>query len=430
MKLDQTMTEQIFSRKSGRNVCPGELLNLAVDAVMVHDFNAPHVLEVLQTLKEKLGTSDTFSRTNHSPRVLGVIDHLWPAPTIDSAIAQDTFRKLGATYGFTMAPFGEGICHHLMLEMGFVKPGDIVIGTDSHSCSYGAFNAFGTGMGASETAATIFTGRCWFKVPKATLVRLSGKRPFWLTAMDINLALNKILSNDGCLYQTLEFAPDNLDQFSIDARITMCNMAVELGSKSAIMPRDAILESHLAGLRIDDFSSGPVFDPAATYHRVVEINLEDLLPQIAVPPNFRSVCNVRELEGMKVDQIVIGGCTNGRMEDMAAACRILSQGMVSSHVRLFIAPASRSVMLEMTKQGMTEVFLRHGATILPPGCGPCSGMHLGVMGDGQIVLSTTNRNSAGRMGSHTADIYLVSPATAAASALHGEISDPCKQERM
>ncbi len=422
------MTEQIFSRKSGRAVCAGELLNISVDAVMIHDFNAPHVLEVLQTLREKLGASKTSLGKNHSPRVLGVIDHLWPAPTIDSAVSQEMFRSLGTTYGFTMAPFGDGICHHLMLEMGFVKPGDIAIGTDSHSCTYGAFNAFGTGMGASETAATIYTGRCWFKVPKSTLVRLSGRRPSWLAAMDINLALNKILSNDGCLYQTLEYAPENLEQFSIDARITLCNMAVELGGKSAIMPRDPLLENYLSRLGIDDFGNGPEYDPAATYDRVVEINLEDLLPQIAVPPNFRSVRDVRELAGMKVDQIVIGGCTNGRLEDMAAACRILSQGKVSSHVRLFISPASRSVMVDMTRLGMTEIFLRQGATILPPGCGPCSGMHLGVMGDGQIVLSTTNRNSAGRMGSNTADIYLVSPLTAAVSALHGEVSDPCKQE--
>ena len=425
--MNQTMTEQIFSRKSGRKVSAGELLNLSVDAVMIHDFNAPHVLEVLHILHDKLGTSKASSRGKHSPRVLGVIDHLWPAPTIESAMSQDAFRKMGLRYGFTIAPFGEGICHHLMLEKGFIKPGDIAIGTDSHSCTYGAFNAFGTGMGASETAATIFTGKCWFKVPQSTLVKLSGKKQPMVSAMDINLELNKILSNDGCLYQTLEFATENLDQFSIDSRITMCNMAVELGGKSAIMPKDSILESYLINLGIDDLGSGPFYDPAALYARTVDIDLNNLSPQIAIPANFKSVCNVDKLAGMRVDQVVIGGCTNGRVEDMAAACQILSKRMVAPHVRLFIVPASRSVMIEMTKLGVTEIFLRQGATILPPGCGPCSGMHLGVMGDGQTVLSTTNRNSAGRMGSNKADIYLVSPMTAAISAIKGEISDPSKE---
>jgi 3-isopropylmalate dehydratase large subunit len=424
------MTEQIFSRKNGGNVSAGDLVNLAVDAVMIHDFNAPHVLEVLQALTDKLGRSGASSRGDRSPRVLGVVDHLWPAPTIQSALSQDAFRKAGLRYGFTMAPHGEGICHHLMLEMGFIKPGDIAIGTDSHSCTYGAFNAFGTGMGASETAATIFTGRCWFKVPRATLVRLSGRIRPGVTAMDINLALIKTLSNDGCLYQTLEFAPENLGQFSMDARITLCNMAVELGGKSALMPRDALLERYLAALGIADSGRGPVYDPGAAYERVVVVQLDDLSPQIAAPPNFRSVCDVEKLAGMKVDQVVIGGCTNGRVEDMAAACRILSRGKVASEVRLLIVPASRSVLLEMTKSGITEVFVRQGATILPPGCGPCSGMHLGVLGDGQTVLSTTNRNSAGRMGSNKAEIHLVSPTTAAASAIAGELSVPGGAERV
>ena len=427
--MSQTMTEQIFSRKNGKKVSAGELLNLSVDAVMIHDFNAPHVLDVLQTLSDKLGTAGTPARGGRTPRVLGVIDHLWPAPTIQSALSQDAFRKAGLRYGFTMAPHGEGICHHLMLEMGFIKPGDLAIGTDSHSCTYGAFNAFGTGMGASETAATIFTGRCWFKVPRATLVRFSGKMRPRITAMDVNLALMRTLSNDGCLYQTLEFAPENLEQFSMDARITMCNMAVELGSKSAIMPRDAVLQRFLAGLGIVDLGHGPSYDPGAAYERVVDIDLDGLTPQIASPPNFRSVCDVEKLAGMKVDQIVIGGCTHGRVEDMSAACRVLSRGMVSPRVSLLIAPASRSVLLEMTRSGITEVFVRQGATILPPGCGPCSGMHLGVLGDGQTVLSTTNRNSAGRMGSNKAEIYLVSPTTAAASAMAGELCVPAGKER-
>lgn len=427
--MGQTMTEQIFSRKSGRSVRAGELLNLAVDAVMIHDFNAPHVLEVLREMEHKLGTPKFLSLIkSNSPKVLGVIDHLWPSPTIESALSHDRFRELGALYGFTMAPFGEGICHHLMLEMGFVKPGDLIVGTDSHSCTYGVFNAFGTGIGASEAAVALVTGKCWFKVPQATLVKFSGKKPAWITTKDIVLALIKELTTDGCLYQTIEFAPDNLEQFSIDARITLCNMAVELAGKSAIMPGDLILEQHLAKQGIG-LENGPQYDADADYQRVVTINLEKLSPLVAVPPGFREVCEAKELQGTKVDQVVIGGCTNGRLEDMVAASRIFSAGpMPPSHVRLLIAPASRSVMVEMTRLGITEIFLQHGATVLPPGCGPCSGLHLGVAGDCQTILSTTNRNSAGRMGSNTASIYLTSPITAAVSAVYGEITDPRRDE--
>jgi 3-isopropylmalate/(R)-2-methylmalate dehydratase large subunit len=427
--MGQTMTEQMFSRKSGKRVQAGEIVNLPVDAIMIHDLNAPHVLEVLQQVEETLGADAFLARIKgHSPKVLGVIDHLWPPPTIDSAASQDNFRKSGSRCGFTMAPFGEGICHHLMLEMGFVEPGGVIVGTDSHSCTYGVFNAFGTGIGASETAAALVTGKCWFKIPKATLVRFSGKRPAWVTAKDAVLALIKELTVDGCLYQVVEFGPDNLEQFTLDARITLCNMAVEMGAKSAVMPVDSILAEHLSKQGIS-LKNGAQFDPDAAYERVVDVNLEALSPLVAVPPNFREICEAGALAGTKVDQVVIGGCTNGRLDDMEATCRIFANGPVPPpHVRLLISPATRSVLTEMTRRGMTETFLRSGATILPPGCGPCSGFHLGVAGDGQTIVSTTNRNGAGRMGSGHAAIYLTSPLTAAASAICGEITDPRKFE--
>lgn len=403
-----TLAERILSVKIGRRAVPGELLVVEVDRVMVVDSIAPNVLRLLD---EELG-----GRVVDPSRLSFVLDHVAPAATVAVATAQRDIRDFARRHGAGLFDVGRGICHQLLIEEGLAQPGTVVLGSDSHSTTYGAVCAFGSGVGATDIALAIATGNCWLRVPETIRVRFSGVRPPGTSAKDVALEVIRRLGADGATYCSLEF--HGAESFSAGEKMTLANLAVEAGAKVGLVAPDRALARHYrvpAWLQVD---------PAADYQRTLDIDLSNIGPLLALPAQVDNVEPAARHLGTRIDQVFIGTCTNGRLEDLHAAAAELRGRRVAESTRLLIVPASATVFAEAVADGTAAVLLAAGAVFGTPGCGPCMGRHQGVLAPGEVCLSTGNRNFVGRMGSPDARILLGSPALAAASAAAGEIALP------
>ncbi|MEN3203066.1 MAG: 3-isopropylmalate dehydratase large subunit, partial [Atribacterota bacterium] len=356
-------------------------------------------------------------------RIVFVIDHNAPSPLESVSRLHDLMRSFAKRFGIRVFEVGEGVCHELMMSRGLVVPGDLVVGADSHTCTYGAIGAFSTGIGSTELAVVMMTGKLWFKVPETICIRLLGELPKGVYAKDVILHLAALLGADGATYQAIEFHGPVVESLSVEERATITNMAVEVGAKAGLVPPDAKTLSWVRE-RTDRPFEVVLPDPDAAYAKVLEIDCSSLEPQVAFPHRVDTARGIREAEGIPIQEAFIGTCTNGRIPDLEVAAQILRGRKVHPEVRLIVAPASREVFLFALEKGWVEDIVKAGGVFVPPGCGPCVGTHQGIPGDGWNVISTANRNFRGRMGNREASIYLASPATVAASAIEGKITDP------
>ncbi len=408
-----TISEKIFSRASGKEAKANDFVTANIDYAMAHDGTS--VLAV-RSFRE-MGVEKVWN----PERIVIPFDHISPANNETAAALQHDIRSWISEQGIpNFYEIGEGICHQVFPENGFALPGKLVVGADSHSCTYGAFGAFGTGVGATDMSEIFATGKLWFKVPESMKITVNGKLGKRISAKDLTLNVIGTVGAAGATYRAVEFYGDTIESLSMSGRMTLSNMAIEMGAKTGIIPPDKTTFDFIKDRAVEEYE--PVYsDENATYIKEYNIDVTDLEPQIARPHEVDNVCGVSEVEGTKVDQVFIGTCTNGRLEDLEVAADILKGEKVA--VRTVIAPASRSVLIEAIRNGTAETLLQAGVALITPGCGPCLGAHMGVIGEGEVCISTANRNFKGRMGTG-GFIYLASPATAAASALTGEISDP------
>lgn len=407
-----TMTEEIFSRKIGRPVHAGEIVIAPVDYVMSHDNTTPLAIESFRKLERPLWDRE---------RVIIAFDHMVPAPTVAAAELHRRIRSFIEEQGITNV-FTEGICHQVMVERGFVVPGGLVVGADSHSCTYGALGCFGTGMGSTDVAVIFATGRSWFRIPETLRITLHGELQHGVYAKDICLALARRLDVDGATSLSIEYGGEAVRGMDISERMTLANMSIEMGAKAGLVEPDEATFSYLSGRARDEYE--PTYPVRAQYADTVELDVSDLTPQVACPNEVSNVTSVVEVEGTPLDQVFIGTCTNGRVDDLAIAAQVLQGKTVHAGTRLVITPASRDVYLEALRRGYISTLMQAGAQITNAGCGPCIGRHQGVLAGHERALTTQNRNFKGRMGDPTSELYLGSPATAAASAIAGHIADP------
>ncbi|MGQ9692820.1 MAG: 3-isopropylmalate dehydratase large subunit [Thermaceae bacterium] len=408
--MGQTLAEKILSQKAGRPVKAGELVVVEVDQVMVVDSIAGSFFKRLDYLQ---------ATPRHPERVSIVIDHVAPAANVEVAKAQKEIREWGKRWGIRVFDVGRGVCHQVLVEEGLAQPGWVVVGSDSHSTTYGAVGAFGTGMGATDIALAAASGKTWLRVPETVKVTLRGTLPKGVTAKDAALEMVRLLTADGATYMAVEIhLVDGAENLSRGGRMTLANLTVEAGAKAGlVVPSGEILEMY----EVPDWLYP---DPDANYIKEVEIDLSTLTPRVSVPFYVDNVHEVAAVKGKRVDQVFIGTCTNGRLEDLRAAAEVLKGKKVAPHVRLLVVPASAKVLEEAAKDGTLLTLLEAGATLGTPGCGPCMGRHMGVLAPGEVCVSTSNRNFRGRMGAADAEIYLASPRVAAASAVAGYITTP------
>jgi 3-isopropylmalate/(R)-2-methylmalate dehydratase large subunit len=408
MSMDQTISEKIISHHAGKEVRAGDIVIVPVDGVMATDATAPFAIRAFREMGGQ-ALSD--------PQIVSlVIDHAAPAPNERTANLHRMMREFHEEMGGHFYDIGSGICHQIMVENEHVRPGDIFIGADSHTPTYGALNAFAAGVGSTDLAAVLLTGQIWLKVPETIKIELTGTLPRGIAAKDVILSLLGRLTISGATYKAVEFTGPAVAALTLASRMTLANMTAEMGAKTGLVdPR---------GLELPyDFT--PVqADADAEYVQTVRLDVSDLRPQIAIPHSPDNVRPIDEALGQPVDQAFIGSCTNSRLEDLHMAARVLQGKKIHRRVRMVIAPASKNVFQAALEDGTVQTLVESGATFITSGCGPCVGTHQGIPGDGDVVISSTNRNFQGRMGNPRASIYLGSPAVVAASALHGVISDP------
>jgi len=413
--MGKTLSEKILSDKSGTNARAGDIVIAPVDLAFVQDTTGPLTVRQFKEVKH-----DTLA----SPQQTAVfLDHAIPSPSRQLSNDHQLLRRFADETGCQIFEGGSGICHQLVAE-NFANPGDIIVGADSHTVTAGGLGAFATGMGSSDIAVVFSLGKTWFRVPESFKISIQGKFKKWVGAKDIILHLIGVLGADGATYKALEFNGDTVASMTVPHRLTIANMAVEAGAKVGIFPSDNITRSYLTAQGRGSKYRELRPDADAEYERSIILDASELEPMMAMPHAVNNVTPVKMLAGTKIDQVFIGTCTNGRLEDLAAAAAILKNKKINSRVRLIVAPASQQVLSRAMKIGYIQVLVKAGAMVLPPGCAACLGVHQGVLGDNETCVSTANRNFKGRMGNPEASIYLASPATAAASAVTGEITDP------
>lgn len=416
--MGQTFAEKVLARKSKlEKVVPGQIVTLRPDHLLTHDNTAAIIKKIDSDLAE-------FGVVSTDLPVI-VLDHVIPAADEKTATNHKLVRDFARKHKLkNFFDIGTGVCHQVFVEKGFALPGTVVVGSDSHTCSYGAVGAFSTGIDRTEAAAILLTGETWFKVPYSIKITLSGRLGPPVSAKDLILHIIGDLGADGANYTAVEFHGDTAG-LSIDDRFTMANMGVEMGAKVAVFPVDELTRKYLSSAGIEDFRYQSIWaDGDARYLSRFTYHLPDIEPVVACPHAVDSVKPAAELEGVEIHQFLIGTCTNGRVSDLEVAASILEGKKVAEGRRLLILPASKAVFENALKTGIIQKLSRAGAVVLPPGCGPCLGAHQGVLAPGERCLSTANRNFKGRMGCKEAEIYLASPATVAASALYGKITDP------
>ena len=419
--MGQTLIEKIIAHNIGREkVTPGEIVTVNVNRVMVHDIFIPFVADKF----EEMG----FSRIWDPDRMVLIYDHLVPASQIDDTRHFAKGDAFAAKYGVKNVHRSDGICHQLMTEAGYVKPGDIAFGTDSHTTTYGCVGAFSTGIGYTEMAGILGTGKLWIRVPETIRVQIDGTLPDNVTSKDVILRILGDLRADGATYKSLEFTGSTVEAMSVAARMTMSNMAVECGAKCGLFAPDEKTAEY-CGIPADDFRKDSFLqslhgDPDAVYERTLTYRAEDLVPVMACPSQVDNIRPVSEIAGIPVDQVFLGSCTNGRLEDLAAAAEILKGRKIAPFVKFIVTPASRKIYRQALEAGILGTLAEAGAMITHPGCGLCCGRAGGILTDGEVVVATNNRNFLGRMGTSKVRIYLASPKSAAWAALTGKITVP------
>ena len=413
--MGKTLVEKILSEKTGSDVKPGDIVVSPVDWALVQDTTGP------LTVREFLGLG--LPKLANPSHTIMFIDHAAPSPQKQLSCDHTFLRKFAKDYGAVLFDVGEGVCHQIMAEK-FARPGDIIVGADSHTVTAGGLGAFATGMGSSDVAAAFGLGKTWFRVPESFLIRLTGKLQKYVTAKDIILHLIGSIGADGATYKSLEFGGSGVATLPVSDRLTIANMAVEAGAKVGLFPSDDATLDYLTqqGRKADHRYVSA--DTDAVYERLIEIDLSTLEPTIAKPHTVDNTATIGQVKGTKVDQVFIGTCTNGRLEDLRLAAEILKGKRRNPATRLLVAPASPQILLAGMRLGYIQTLIESGAIILPPGCAGCLGVHQGVLGDGETCLSTANRNFLGRMGNPEGLIFLSSTPTAAASAITGVITDP------
>ncbi|MCF2671146.1 MAG: 3-isopropylmalate dehydratase large subunit [Butyricicoccus sp.] len=416
--MAMTMTQKILAKHAGLDsVAAGQLIEANVDLTLANDITGPVAIREM----EKAGFEHVFDRT----KIALVMDHFAPNKDIKSAqqcLECRTFARKHDIVNFF--DVGEmGIEHALLPEKGLTAPGELIIGADSHTCTYGALGAFSTGVGSTDLAAGMATGKAWFKVPSALKFVLTGKKAPWISGKDIILHIIGMIGVDGALYKSMEFVGDGVAELSMDDRFTICNMAIEAGAKNGIFPVDDKTLSYIKD-RVHREITVFEADPDAEYEAIYEIDLSALRPTVSCPHLPENTKTVDELGRIEIQQAVIGSCTNGRIEDMRIAASILKGKHVAKDVRTIVIPATQEVYLQCIEEGLAKTFIQAGAIVSTPTCGPCLGGHMGILAQGERSVSTTNRNFVGRMGHITSEIYLASPAVAAASAVAGYICGP------
>lgn len=413
--MDKTFVENIIGRKTAKEVNTGDIVEVEPDLCMSHD-NAGLVIKKFR----EIGKKDVWDKE----KLFIVLDHRAPSESIKTANEHKLIRDFVIEQGIdNFLDIGAGICHQVVIEKPYILPGQIGIGTDSHTTSYGCIGAFSTGIGATEMASVWATGRIWFKIPQTYHVNIEGKYPLGVFSKDVILHIVGDIGCDGAIYKSIEFYGSTVDKMSISDRFVLSNLSMEMGAKSAVTPFDRTTEEYIRNKGI--FTFEPIFaNGDAEYEKSFEYDISNLEPQVAFPHSVDNVKPVTEAKDIKINQVFIGSCTNGRMDDMEITAKILEGKNIHKNVRLIICPASREIYSMAIKRGFFDIFLKAGAVIINPGCGPCLGAHQGIIGDGEVALTTTNRNFKGRMGSTKGFVYLSSPATAAASAVKGKISDP------
>ena len=413
--MGQTIAEKIISAHVGRDVKAGELVIAKVDVAAVQDGTGPLTVQEFKKLgKEKLANPE---------RTILFIDHAAPSPRKELSNSHMVLREFSKDYGAVLSDVGEGVCHQRLIET-HVNPGEILVGADSHTCTSGALGAFATGMGSTDIAVAMALGKTWLKVPSTYKVEVNGAFPKGVCAKDLILHLIGTIGADGATYRALEFSGSTIEDMSMADRFTIANMAVEAGAKAGLFVTDEKTKQYLKERGREDKFVKIEPDADAQYERVIKINASELKPTVSCPHTVDNTKTVDELSDVKVDQVFIGTCTNGRIEDLRVAAEILKGQKVAKNTRLLISPASKDVLSMALDEGLIKIFVESGAALVTSGCGPCVGVHGGILGDGEVCLATQNRNFQGRMGNTKGFIYLASPAVAAYSAIKGYIADP------
>ncbi len=413
--MSLTLAEKILSSKTGSRVEAGDIIVTSVDLIMAHDGTAPIAINQLKELG--LNVFDPS-------KIILVLDHATPSPKETVSNLHKMIREFAWKNNIKLYDVGCGVCHQILVE-NHVNPLTVVLGADSHTCTHGALGAFATGMGSTDIAVAMGYGQTWLKVPHTYKIKIDGKLPPHVYSKDLILTIIKKITASGATYMSMEFQGSTLKHLTMEDRFTIANMAIEAGGKTGLFPVDETTIKYLANTgRSTNIRLEP--DPDAYYQKELELDATQLQPVVAAPDQVDNVHPVSELEGQEVNQVFIGTCTNGRLSDLQTAARILKGNKVNSRVRLIIQPSSAKIYLQALKTGLIETFIEAGATVNPPGCGPCIGRHLGILADGEICLSTQNRNFKGRMGNPNSKIYLSNPEIAALAAVKGYITNPTK----
>ncbi len=413
--MGKTLAEKILGRKSRSEARAGDVVITDVDLAFAQDATGPLTI---RQFKES-----GFEGLARPQQTIVFLDHAAPSPAGQLSNDHILLRRFAQEMSSHIYDVGEGICHQLVAE-NFANPGDIIVGADSHTVTGGALGAFATGMGSSDVAVALALGKTWFRVPESLLIAFNGTFPRGVYAKDLILYLIGQIGADGANYKVLEFGGEALTRMTMSQRLTVANMAVEAGAKAGLFPSDSITREFLKEQGRGDKYKPLSPDAGADYEKVMSVNLNQLEPMLSLPHTVDNVRPVARAKGVTIQQAFIGTCTNGRLEDLAVAAEILGGQKRHPGTRLLVAPASRQVLIRAIQEGYVQALVEAGANILPPGCAACLGLHQGVLGDGEVCISTANRNFKGRMGNPEAMIYLASPATAAASAMEGEITDP------
>ncbi len=413
--MGKTISEKIITEHAGKGVKAGDIVVVDVDVVMAQDGTGPLAVEQVK----KMG----FKKVKNPDKSILFIDHAAPSPRKELSNSHMVLRDFSGKAGAKLSDIGEGVCHQILVE-DYSCPGEIVIGADSHTCTSGALGAFATGMGSTDIAVGFAMAKTWLLVPETIKVNLEGRLPKGVFAKDIIIYLIGKITSDGATYKALEFDGLLVDSLTMDDRFTISNMAVEAGAKTGIFPSDSITRDYLVAQGREDCYKKINADSGAVYEKSIDIDCSKLEPMVSKPHTVDNTISVSEIGKVKLDQVFIGTCTNGRLSDLELAAKILKGKKTAKGVRLIVVPASKKVYLEAIRKGIISDLVESGASVLAPGCGPCVGVHEGILGDGEVCLSTQNRNFKGRMGNPNSFIYLSSPATAAWSAVKGYISDP------
>ncbi len=410
------ITEKILAKSSNKKeVSANDTVESDIDVAMSHDGTSPPTIKVFEKIADKVWDPE---------KIVLVFDHNVPANTMGSAEFQQVVREFGKKQNIpNMYIQGEGICHEILPDQGHVIPSTVIVGADSHTCTYGAFGAFSTGLGATDLAMVYATGKTWFKIPESFKINVEGTLNENVFSKDVILNIIKELGSYGATYKSLEFHGETIDNMSVDARMTMTNMVIECGAKNGIMIPNKATKEYLSKRGITNYEVTTP-DKDAEYEKIYDFDVDDLQPQVACPHNVDNVEDIQKVEGTTINQAVLGSCTNGRYEDLKQAASVLEGKKIHPDVQLLVFPASRNIYNKAIETGIIETLIESNAIICNPGCGPCLGAHMGVMTDGMTCISTTNRNFLGRMGSPKSNVYLSNPKVVAASSITGVITNP------